>query len=490
VEIEAGDTEGECTRRVASTASTASLSVYFQQLTRAWLGLAYAQSPPSATTWDNLCAAWPFQNPIKPNRSSATGTAMLLLACALLSGCGGRFEDSEETTGYKGEARFNPYLAVTRLNDEFDLSTRTSFSLLKELAQHDGYTSSQWVVTPSLLVNEHAAEKLLDRVADGDHLVMALSELFYYEEMGAKPPQWVSDKKSIAEDENARRKRWREKQLADHDDEENPFADFKKKEPTFDSTGVRLRKHLEKFTPGAAMVMKEAGVRFADEVDEDRVDEESFGSRDWDWPAAFIFSNGSEDTPAQRVMTIEYGDGRITFLPSMRPFTNLRLANDRNASLWHSLVDWHGGEVFFIRGSGTSFLAILWEYGWRALIALLVALALWLWAVTKRFGRLPARRVPPPLDAKAGLVATGSFLLRKKQVPALLAPWAESLYSRWKRNQPAEPEPTQARFLAQVAAEAGLSEQEAAECFSPSERTRSRKFLSLAKRLWQLGRTF
>jgi hypothetical protein len=494
VEIEAGDTEGECTRRVAATPGTAALSAYFQQLTRAWLGIAYAQSPPSAATWDALCAAWPFRNPVKPGNTSAAGLAVLALACGLLTGCGGRFEDSEETKGYRGKARYDPYLAVSRLNAEIGGGARTSFSLLKDLAEQEEPGGTQWVLTPSLLVNERTAGKLLDHVAGGDHLILALSELDHYEEMGLAPPRWIKDKKPVAEDEEERRERWRKRQLDESEGEEGFIPGFPgKKDTASQSTGGRLRKLLEKHAPGAAMIMESANVGFADEVDEsapDLAEGEDFASSDWDWPAAFVFADDSDDPSSQRTLTVEYGDGWITFVPSMRPFTNIRLANASNASLWHSLVDWHGGEVCFVRGSGASFFAVLWEYGWRALVAGMLALALWLWAVTKRYGRLPPLRVPPPLDAKAGLIATGGFLVRKNQVPALLAPWAESLYARWRRNQPAEPEPTHARFLAEVAPAAGLSAEEAADCFSPSGRIRPRNFIVLAQRLWRLERAF
>ncbi len=495
VEIEAGDTEGECTRRVAATPSTASLSAYFQQLTRAWLGLAYAQSPPTAATWDALCAAWPFRNPVnKTNNSSSSSLAVLLLACTLLTGCGGRFEDSEETKGYRGKARYDPYLAVSRLNEEIGEGARTSYSLLKELSEQDESGNSQWILTPSLLVNERAADRLLERVAKGDHLILSVSELDQYEEMGLAPPRWIKDKQPVAEDEEQRRERWRKKQLDESNEEEGFIPGLpENKGTTSQSMGERLGNLLKKDSPGAAKIMESAGVRFADEVNKaaaTMTDGEEIGTPDWDWPAAFVFSHETDDSSAPRTLTVEYGNGWITLIPSMRPFTNLRLAQYRNASLWQSLVTWHDGEACFIRGSGASFLAVLWEYGWRALVATLVALALWLWAVTKRYGRLPPLRVPPPLDAKAGLIATGGFLVRRKQVPALLAPWAESLYARWRRNQPAEPEPTHARFLAQVAPAADLSEEEAAACFSPAQGARSRIFLILAQRLWRLGRAF
>ncbi len=494
VEIDAGDTEGECTRRVAATPGTAGLSAYFQQLTRAWLGLAYAQSPPSGATWDALCAAWPFQNPAKPGNPSTKSLAVLVLACAVLTGCGGGYEDSVETKGYRGEARYNPYLAVSRLDEELGDHTRTSFSLLGELSDQKGPGNTQWVLSPSLLVNERTAERLLERVAEGDHLLLALSELYQYEEMGLAPARWVSDMKPVAENEEERRERWRERQLDGDEDKEGMIPGFSgDEETTPGSTGERLANQLEKHAPGAARIMQSADVRFADEVDDysaTTVDGDDIGSPDWGWPAAFV-SNYEEDvTSTRRVLTVEYGSGWITFMPSTRPFTNIRLADGRNSSLWRSLVGWHGGEVCFIRGSGASFLSVLWEYGWRALIAAALALALWLWAVTKRYGRLPPPRVPPPLDARAGLIATGGFLVRKKQAHALLAPWAESLYARWRRNQPAEPEPTQARFLAEVAPAAGLDPDEAADCFSPSGSIRSRNFLSLAQRLWRIGRVF
>lgn len=494
VEIEAGDTEGECTRRVAATADTAGLSAYFQQLTRAWLGIAYAQSPPTAATWDALCAAWPFRPAAKPGKPSSVRLTVLLLACALLTGCGGRFEDSEETKGYRGEARYNPYLAVGRLNGEMGEPTRTSFSLLSELAESDESGGAQWILTPSLLVNERTAEKLLDRVAQGDHLLLAMSELDQFEEMGLAPARWILDKKPVTEGGEDRHERWRKKQLDEGDDDRGFIPGFPGKDQTAKgSTGERLRKLLETHTPGAALIMESADIRFADEVDEaapTMLEGKNIGTPDWGWPAAFVHVQGTGGSSAQRVLTVEYGNGWITFIPSTRPFTNLRLARPGNASLWRSLVGWHEGEVCFIRGSGASFFAVLWEYGWRALIAAMLALALWLWAVTKRYGRLPPLRTPPPLDAKAGLIATGGFLVRKHQAPQLLAPWAESLYARWRRNQPAEPEPTHARFLAEVAPAAGLSEEEAAACLAPSARSRPRNFLLLAQRLWRIGRAF
>lgn len=494
VEIEAGDTEGECTQRVAATPAAASLSSYFRQLTRAWLGLAYAQSPPSAETWDALCAAWPFQSTTKKaSFPSPANLALLALACGLLTSCGGKFEDSEETKGYRGAARYNPYLAVTRLNQEFGEDAQTSFSLLKELAEYDGLGNRQWVLTPSLLINERTAERTLEKVAEGDHLILAMSELYQFEEMGMAPSRWVSDETPASgEDEGERRKRWRERQLDESEDDEDFFSDFSEEESyTSRSTGERLRALIEKNSPGAAVIMDTANVRFADEVDETAtttLHDENFGTPDWDWPAAFVFGYNANDSPAQRVLMIDYGDGSITFLPSTRPFTNLRLADSRNASLWRSIVGWHSGGVLFIRGSGASFLQVLWEYGWRPLVATALALAIWLWAVTKRYGRLFPLRVPPPLDARAGLIATGGFLFRKNQVPALLTPWAENIYARWRRNQPAEPDPTKARFIAEVAPAAGLSEAEAEKCLSPPARIRSRNFIILVQRLWRIDR--
>lgn len=503
VSIEEGDTEGECVRRVQTTPATAEFSRYFHQLTRAWLGLAYAGDTPAASTWDTLCGAWPFQRVTagpasRPDPKRRRSMPWVLAALVLLTGCG-RFEPREETKGFLGPARYNPFLAVSRLNEEYGVTSGTSFTLIQELKEDDG-RFGQWVVSPSVIVNELSARQLLDRVASGDHAIVAVSDLLVYEEMGHAPPRWMKDEAPAeGKDPDRERESWRKRQLGeepedDDGESEAPPSFFGRFRPRGEgSTGERLRTNLEAISPGTLHLMDRAGVSFAAECDEFAVTEyegRTRGHPEWDWPAAFV-THDDPDTPPARVLTVSYGDGRLTFLPSLRPFTNLRLANGQNASLWFDLIvddDEYAPGVCFIRGSGASFFAVLWEHGWRSLVAAAAALGLWLWAVTKRFGPAPAAPAPAPATALASLAATGAFLVRQRQVPALLAPWSESLLARWRRSQPLEHDTGFDRFVADMAPVVGMSADDIRACFSPPRRLRPGQFIDLARRLWRLER--
>lgn len=59
VEIREADTEGDCLRRVEAAGGQAPAG-YFQQLTRVWIALAYADEVPATTTVAELCQKWPF----------------------------------------------------------------------------------------------------------------------------------------------------------------------------------------------------------------------------------------------------------------------------------------------------------------------------------------------------------------------------------------------------------------------------------------------
>lgn len=506
VPIEESDTEGDCLRHVARTPSTARQAPYFQQLTRAWLGLAYAGHVPEEAAWDALCATWPFQASAATGASVArgsrlTGAAALLAVLLLLPSCG-RFEDMEETIGFRGPARYNPFLAVSRLSEESGVGARSSFSLLQELQSNDGLTG-QWVVTPSVLVNELSARRLLEAVSNGGHAVVAVSDLFPFEETGIGPSRWLSDDAQGTEnDPETERKSWRDRQLKDPeaDDDAEDVSEESKPKTTPKSITIRtnrsgseLRERLAETSPGVVTLMDEAGVAFAESCDEEaptRYADRSWGTPDWDWPAAFVTTTRPV-TPPARVLTIEHGDGKITFLPSLRPFTNLRIGKNEHAALWLELVvdDVNpAGDVCFLRGSGASLMAVIWDHGWRALIAAAIALVLWLTAVTKRFGLPPAEPVPAPSTATASLTATGAFLVRQREAPALLAPWGESILSRWRRQQPLERDTSLDSFLADLPAAAGLSSDEARECFLPPARLTPRRFVTLTQRLWRLER--
>ncbi|MGI9243784.1 MAG: hypothetical protein ACR2RV_23505, partial [Verrucomicrobiales bacterium] len=97
--------------------------------------------------------------------------AILALASVLLAGCG----DYEEVTyeiGYKGEARFNPFLAASRLLERFDLDAERSSGITR---LPDPQAAKTIVLPAGSVPSFGSADRLRRWVEGGGHLIYLAS---------------------------------------------------------------------------------------------------------------------------------------------------------------------------------------------------------------------------------------------------------------------------------------------------------------------------
>lgn len=207
------------------------------------------------------------------------------------------------------------------------------------------------------------------------------------------------------------------------------------------------------------------------------------GAADWGNTFTFQEKRGWK-TQASRVLVLSRGYGSISFVPSLRPFTNLRLAKGTHATLWTALVDGNGTTAI-VRGSDISLWDLVKEQGWRPLIGCVLALILWLWACQRRFGLRKRAEVTELLSSAGALQAAGEFLWNHGLTPEMIQVWQERIRARWRlAGHPAD------ALVPAAAAATGLTEPQVAECFAPLKRLGQRQFTELARRLHKIESSF
>jgi hypothetical protein len=505
VRIEEADTEGECARKVTAAGAAAHYhSDFFQELTRHWQAMAYAEEFVSTASWLSLCEQWPFFPDTKIKKTadnSAKMNALLLLGfCLLLSSCFERVK-VEKTEGYRGVARYQPFLAAERYLNERGWEAESSFSMLGAIQQDSDF--NVWLIQPEQLTTTSTARALHQHVsANGGHAIIAVSNLWITEETGWAPRRMVETESAedVAEALREQLDDEMERQAGGLEDIAETFQqtmeDTKSRKPEKTDaersaeifSGPKLMKRLEISSPGVSWMLKELEVNLSEKMNESdtRWKKYDYGKLDWAWPTAFVQSTGK--AKPRRILRKRVGAGAITFVPSLRPFTNLRFAQEENALLLESLVT-HGNQqskVCFVRGSGVSFLALLIEHGWRVLAALLFVLLMWIWAVTKGFAPSAAPMLISPSSAFTSLQATGEFLFRHRQWDALLKPWRERLLARWMRMQGDHAPSSQDDVIMAMAEHSGLAAEELRECYSPPSHISPKLFCQLVRRLYRL----
>jgi hypothetical protein len=377
----------------------------------------------------------------------------------------------------------------------------------------------------------------MKRVQEGGHVILAMSDLQHREEDGSLPSRWLDEPENEPQQEQDARRRVfiREHSSQGFQQPQNVKEAFKKvqqeaqelkedmdaeqkasEEPEDECTreakrrllpavedlpdenrqrrAENLASRLQFESPGTHWILQQLEVKFSGRYDKDLFTEhegKGYAKPAWDWPVAFSTSTESA-ADAKRLISLPYGLGTVTLVPSLRPFTNLRLDQHQHAALWQALILHpanEDGKLCFVRGSGVSFWALLWEKSWRFLLAAMAALLVWLWSVTKRFG-LPGQLVDASLDsAQESLLASGEFLFRQQQASALLTPWRERLLARWKRRQPGGHELDVSHFIPDAAAASGLTESEVEECFTLLDKISPQHFHQLVQRLSKLEST-
>lgn len=153
-------------------------------------------------------------------------------------------------------------------------------------------------------------------------------------------------------------------------------------------------------------------------------------------------------TKAMHLLFFEIGDGSITITSDNYIWSNRRIdCHDHAYALW-SLVNPNGRVWFLVNQDAPSLAAIIWEHAKYAVLAGLLALALWLWAKSTRFGPVFAVPQQGRRSLAEHIYASAMLLWRKQQHPQLLTLLRAEILERLAQQMlPVENTQQQVEFL-------------------------------------------
>jgi hypothetical protein len=295
-----------------------------------------------------------------------------------LAGCD--YEEIEVETGYKGQARRNPWLAAERFTAAYGFEVE-SLTTWREPEGDD----SVWLVPASVLNNELYVRKAAEWAREGGHLVVLL------EHAGAEVSDWRT------------------------------FNSEVEVEPALTAMLARAGITLTRRNGPERHGWFSESVLVNVEDAEFRVE------------AGAGQQVAAGDGKAGVFATVASGAGRISVLADARILRNRWLGDADHAALLLALIDVADfeGSVCFSRGSSLSFWGMVKRHLWAVLTGLAACLAVWLWKSLVRFG--PLEPAHPPDTARSydhHLAALGGFHWRISRATDLLAPLRERIHEQ------------------------------------------------------------
>lgn len=433
--IRESDTEGDCLRHAARLGDAAR-GGYFRNLTSAWQGSAYGGLAQGESVMRELCSHWPFSlsqkadpadppdhqtNPLPSSatRSPSSAVMLLLLACVsalTLTGCGQHIEEKERETGYRGEARRDPWLAASRFLTSHAYHVDSGRGLTDLPAQN-----TMLVVPSDAVPSEAFARIALNWAEDGGHLIYLVHGGDF------RRDDWNDD---------ALRRSTRSG--GDSDTREQPL--LKTLGLTLENTGSHPR--VDKVDIGGTSCRVSMG------------EEVVINTTQSNFEVSFLA--GGEDHAA--LASLACGYGRVTVLAQAHLFRNRFIGDDDHAALLLTLarLEPHVNSVRFIRSGKVSLMEMLREHAWRAVAGLAVLLTLWLWRCLPRFGPVCALPTRSQRRFATHLEEAGQFLWRQRMAEVLLQAPRQAVLAAARRTGLRE---TEVQFYPLLAARSGLSQE-------------------------------
>ncbi len=275
----------------------------------------------------------------------------------------------EREIGYKGKAKYQPWLAAERFVQDMGGSVRSVATWTPPSS-----SDAVWIFPAATVNNESFARRMEKWVTRGGHLIL----------------------------------------LVEHaDSDTSDWNDF----------SVKTDLH-----PALYSMLERAGIQLDKKAGTGGItarDEIKFAGRFFKVSAkSNLTVCRTGKSPGVFVSRVK-GDGRITVLTDGRIFRNRWIGENEHADLLVALIESTGvkGKVGFMHGNPVSFWAMLREYLGPVLIGLAVWVLLWLWKNLRRFGPLEAETTPPESRGyEHHLEALGDFQWRLDRGVSLLAP--------------------------------------------------------------------
>jgi hypothetical protein len=407
--VHESDTEGDCLRHTEQLPDQPRAS-FFTTLTAAWINCAYAGVPPAELPMKQLCEQWPFSLRQRPDARGTAAAALVLLlpvAALLLASCDTRkpIRYEEEIIGYKGAARFNPWLAAERMLTEIGTPSSTRPGLT-ELPDAD----TAIFLPADSIASRGEARRMLSWARGGGHLIVACSGTSRFHN--------------------------------DHDGVEK--ADLDREAPLFRELGIAPAESR----PDMSQEVEIDGVEYALESP-DRVALDVTGQ-----PADVLAGD-----PAEAVLaSFSHGIGRVTLLAGATPFRNYHIADADHASLLCALAALEPvRSVVFIARSEVNLWDMLKAYAWMPVLATALLIVFWLWRHLPRFGQAVPADTSAIRHFGIQLDEAGRFLSDRAGPAALLGPARRAVLQAASQRGLHQQAPD---FMDQMAARSGLTHAE------------------------------
>ncbi len=409
-----------------------------------------------------------------------TAIFVATVLCGLLAGCQGEWVKKERTLGYRGEARYNPFLAAEWMLNDLGFWA----------ASEPGYTelppTDEALMVPASAVRAKAVADELERwVAQGGHLIyIMMAGEGFRNDWDESFEDWLSgteeeeeeDEESPAGDAEETDKKAEgeeskdsagdddaEAQDGSDDDSESEVA---KRHPFLTAVGVELTDSSSETNRPVRMGRDRYSV---------------------DLPATAGFRLDRElkkrefeagEPGKAYFLSFRHRMGRVSVLANGKPFRNRWIGERDNAAFLHRLVTLNSKSgVTMIYASQTSLWDLLWSRGWMPLVALIVATLVWLWRNMPRFGAVKALAPVSSRDFSEHIAMTAKFLWDYKNSDVLLESPRRYIRSVMARRW-MQPGDSEEEHYGRLAERTGLSAQRVREAmnrqdvFEPAAMTR------------------
>ena len=306
-------------------------------------------------------------------------------AAALLLSAGCEAPEKEEIDiGYRGEARFNPYLAAAYFLEEMGMPARSQPSL-------DGMPpyDTLLLVPIDFLESKGMSDLAGDWVESGGHLAVVSHT------PALSTPWHVYDRRSA--------EAW------------YPPEDYDPTCPLFERFGIEF----DVADPGHFPTNVTVEIR-GEQIKLGTAPHSGFRRDTAPRSGTIRGGNG----PSFAFLSLPVGLGRLSLINDATPLSSRFLQRGQNARFLWRLARLHRSaeRAIFVYGSELTFFGMLLRHGWMPLVALAVFVAVWLVRNARRFGPMLPDAPTGNREFSEHIRTTGEFLWRQHRPSVLVEP--------------------------------------------------------------------
>jgi hypothetical protein len=400
------------------------------------------------------------------SRSSRRATRIALLGFALMlvalffATCEKR--EIELQTGYRGEAKRNPYLAAQRMLARMggSVSSHADPGVLFELPSERG---TIFLPTARSSVSPARSAELVGWAERGGHLVVVVWQLWDDEN---RTPDPILDPLGIRQFMN-------QAEAEDDDEQDEQEVEPGEEAPAGEAEPADDEPEARALEPVIASVR----VRGRDDPLQARFDPRFRFELAPEAEPTRVFEIGDEN--GVHLVTVRVGQGFVTALTDDYFLTQPTIGELDHAELVYRLAHYGGraGPIAFVYGDDyPGALELMWKHGWAAVLALGALVVAWAWSVSRRFGPIRAEPAAERRALMEHVRAAGRFQWRRGASGALVAATREALLARLRERHPRLEELSPAEQAARLAELAQLPAERVARALAFRTDTESSRF--------------